>query len=203
MIVVDNTILSDDIFEEYFMCNLSACKGFCCVEGDAGAPLDEEEISVLEDSIEAIKPYMCRQGVDSIDISGVFDYDMEGHLVTPLINDSACAFVYYDAGIAKCAIEKAYMENKIKFKKPISCHLYPIRISSHLHYDALNYHRWPICKSACEYGKTQQLTIFEFLKEPLIRKYGKRWYQKVQKEAELYFENKMRMSQFIKQSGKK
>lgn len=190
MIIVQNTILSIDLFKEFFLCDLSLCKGFCCVEGDAGAPLEEEEIAILEDNIEAIKPYMCQKGINSIETLGVFDYDQDAHLVTPLINDSECAFVYFDNGIAKCAIQKAYEDKKIKFKKPISCHLYPIRITRQLHYDTLNYHEWTICKTARENGKKQKLTIFEFLEEPLVRKYGKAWYNKAKKEADLYTQNK-------------
>lgn len=192
MLVVENTILSDDIFEAYFSCNLSQCKGNCCVEGDAGAPLDEEEISIIENCIEKVKPYLTKQGLECMEYYGIFDYDSFGHLVTPLINDQECAFVYYENDIAKCAFENAFFDKKIKFRKPISCHLYPIRISKYTHYDALNYHRWSICENACHQQK-QNLTVFEFLKEPLIRKYGKKWYEKVQKEASLYLKNKSKL----------
>ncbi len=193
MLVVENTILSDDIFEQCFSCDLSRCKGICCVEGDAGAPLDEEEISIIEDSIEKVKPYMCHQGVECTEHYGVFDYDSFGHLVTPLINDKECAFVVFENGIAKCAFEKAFFDKKIKFRKPISCHLYPIRISTYNHYDALNYHQWSVCQNACQ-PHQQSPTIFEFLQEPLIRKYGKKWYQKVKKQAAIYLVNKQKLT---------
>ena len=193
MLVVENTVLSDEIFEECFVCNLSFCKGVCCVEGDAGAPLEEEEITIIEDIIDIVKPYMSRQGIKSIEKTGVFDYDSFGYLVTPLINNEECAYVYYDKGIAKCAIEKAYLDKKIEFQKPISCHLYPIRISKHAHYDALNYHRWSVCQNACN-KKNNKPSIFEFVKEALIRKYGEKWYHKVQKEAALYFSNKQNLT---------
>ena len=189
MLIVKNTILSDDIFRKYFVCDLTQCKGICCVEGDAGAPLEEEEIGIIEDCMDEIKAFLLPESLQCIEKNGVFDYDEKGQLVTPLVHDQACAFVYFEEGIAKCAIEKAYKLHKIPFQKPISCHLYPIRITTHLHYDALNYHRWPICASACKNGEKQKQRIFEFLEAPLIRKYGREWYEEVKKEAHLYLKN--------------
>ncbi len=190
MLVVDNTIISDYIIEKHFLCDISRCKGACCIEGDAGAPIEEDEISIIEDIIAIVKPYMSLPGIETINQYGVFDYDSDGELVTPLINDKECAYVYFEKGIAKCAFEKAYENKKITFQKPISCHLYPIRISKYEHYDALNYHQWDLCKAACKKGQQEKITIFEFLKIPLIRKYGLRWYNKTKKEADNYLKTK-------------
>jgi len=184
MIIVGNCNISDDIRDVCFVCDVKKCLGACCVEGDAGAPLEMEEISELEDYIDEIKPYMLDSGIEVVEASGVFDYDAEGSFVTPLVNDRECAFVYFEDGIAKCAIEKAWEEKKQPFQKPVSCHLYPIRINSHEHFDALNYHKWPICKDALRKGRKLGVPMYKFLKEPLIRKYGKQWYDMLVKEIE-------------------
>ncbi len=180
MISIENTIISDDVYKVCFVCDLNKCKGACCVEGDAGAPLDELEISILEDEIENILPYLTPEGIKSIEEFGVFDYDALGHFVTPLINHRECAYCYFDEGIAKCAIEKAYEEGKVKFQKPVSCHLYPIRIENYKEFDAVNYHKWPICEKALVNGKRLNVTVYEFLKQPLIRKYGTKWYKELE-----------------------
>jgi len=181
MIAVDDTLISDDLGEVFFTCDLGKCNGACCVEGDAGAPLDEEEIGVLEDIMDKIRPLMTEAGTKVVDETGVFDYDAGGNFVTPLVNDSECAFVYMDFGVAKCVIEKAYYAGLVSFKKPISCHLYPIRITKFADFEALNYHKWPICNRALVTGRREDVRVYEFLKEPLIRKYGKVWYEKLDK----------------------
>jgi hypothetical protein len=177
MIILDHTILSDEIKEVRFCCDLEKCRGACCVEGDAGAPLEEEEISFLEDYIDAIKPYMLPGGIAEVESLGVFDYDAEGRFVTPLVNGRECAFVYFDSGIARCAIEKAYSENKIPFQKPVSCHLYPVRITSTPGNELVNYHRWPICQQALAKGSRENIPLYRFLESALIRKFGKAWYK--------------------------
>jgi len=179
MIIHDHTIISDDLKDVYFCCDLAKCKGACCVEGDAGAPLEEEEISLLEDHIEDIRPYMCQEGIEEIENIGVFDYDADGHFVTPLVQGRECIYVYYENGIARCAIELAYSEKKIPFQKPLSCHLYPIRIKKTGENDALNYHRWPICKDALEKGMKLKIPLYQFAGDSLIRKYGRTWYNKL------------------------
>jgi hypothetical protein len=179
MIVVENIFLSDDLKEVRFCCDLDKCKGACCIEGDAGAPLEEEEISNLEDYIEDIKPYMVLEGIATIDQTGVFDYDAHGNFVTSLVHGKECAFVYWEEGIARCAIEKAFQEKAIPFPKPISCHLYPIRLSKIKNGEAVNYHKWSICRKALENGKRLNLPLYQFLKEALIRKYGRTWYNKL------------------------
>lgn len=179
MIAIDDTLISDDLDEVFFICDLGRCHGACCVEGDAGAPLDEEEIGEMEDILDKVRPFMTEAGKQVVDQDGVFDYDADGNYVTPLVNQRECAFVYFEDRVAKCAIEKAFNEGMISFKKPVSCHLYPVRIVEYKDYDAVNYHKWSICDRALVTGKREGVRVYEFLKEPLIRKYGKEWYQKV------------------------
>jgi hypothetical protein len=181
MIHIDNVLISDDIREVHFCCDLARCKGACCVEGDAGAPLEEEEISLLEDYINKIKSFMIPKGKDVIEEAGVFDYDAEGKFVTPLVDGNECCYVYFEDGIARCAIEKAFQEKAIPFPKPLSCHLYPIRISQVGNKDAINYHKWHICNKALENGMKLDLPLYRFLEEALIRKYGRSWYNKLVK----------------------
>lgn len=182
MISIGKTIISNEIIKKQFSCNLSACHGACCVLGDSGAPLEEEEISIIEDSLDDIKPFMTEEGILAVRLTGVFDYDDDGEFVTTLVDGKECAFVYYENNIAFCAIEKAYREGKIKYIKPISCHLYPIRISKYSEFEAVNYHKWDICDLALVKGKKEQIAVYEFLKEPLIRKYGAKWYQQLEDE---------------------
>mgnify|MGYP001548942253 CR=1 FL=1 len=184
MIIIDDIIISDEFRDAHFCCDVQKCLGACCVEGDAGAPLEEEEISLIEDSLEEIKPYMRKEGIEVIEWRGVFDYDMQGEFVTPLIKDKDCAFVYYDNNVARCAIEKANDEGKIDFQKPVSCHLYPVRVSKSKNFEAVNYHKWNICEAARTFGKANGIFLYKFLKEPLIRKYGQDWYDKLVKEIE-------------------
>lgn len=151
------------------------------MEGDAGAPLEEEEISILEDSIGEIVPFMTQEGIREVAENGVFDIFMDGTYVTPLINDADCVYLVKDSnGIYGCAIEKAYEEDKIAFQKPISCHLYPIRLSTVGDMEVINYHHWDICKEALKLGKEQGLPMFQFLKAPIIRKYGDEFYEKME-----------------------
>jgi len=179
MIQVQDKIISLDIFEKHFVCDLNACKGACCVEGDSGAPLTKEEEKILEDIYETVKPYMRAEGITEIENQGVAVYDVEGDLTTPLVNNKECAFVTFENGITKCTIEKAYLDDKIEFKKPISCHLFPIRIKEYRDFDAINYEKIKICKPACEYGSKLEVPIYAFLKEPLIRKYGEKFYEEL------------------------
>jgi len=179
MIIIDDVLVSDEVKDIYFACNLKACHGDCCVEGDAGAPLEEEEISILEDYIDDIKPYMSKEGLDVVEKNGVFDYDIDAEYVTPLVNDRECAFVYFEKGVALCAIEKAWLEGKINFQKPVSCHLYPIRIDKVGDKKAVNYNRWSICIPALKAGREAGVPLYQYLKTPLIRKFGEEWYNKL------------------------
>ena len=179
MIQIDDILVSDELKDTYFACKLSACKGDCCVQGDAGAPLEEGEISILEDYIDEIKPYMEPEARKVIELMGVFDYDSDAEYVTPLVDDDECAFVYIEKGVSLCAIEKAWIEGKIKFQKPVSCHLYPIRLSKVGDFTAVNYNKWSICAPALINGKKQGDPLYKYLKAPLERKFGKEWYEKL------------------------
>ncbi len=185
MILIDDTCISDDIAEKFFVCNLEKCKGACCVEGDLGAPLEESELPVLEDIYEAVKPYLTPEGIAAIEEQGKYIKDWEGDYSTTTINDRECAYAFYDdKGILKCGIEQAYLEGKTDFKKPISCHLYPIRITKYENFHALNYDRWSICSDACTLGEQLGVEVYRFLKEPLIRAYGEEWYRQLTEEIE-------------------
>ena len=185
MIQVGNKIIALDVFEKHFVCDLNACKGACCVEGDSGAPLLKEEKKILEDLYEKVKPYMRKKGITAIENQGIAVYDSEGDLTTPLINNRECAFVTYENGISKCTIEQAYLDGEINFKKPISCHLFPIRIKEYCDFDAVNYQEIKICAPACDCGSKLQVPVYAFLKEPLIRKYGENWYKELLESAKL------------------
>ena len=186
MIQIDNKIISFDVFEKQFVCDLSACKGSCCVEGDAGAPLTDKELDVLPYIYNEVKPYMQTEGIAEIEKQGFFVVDGDGDNTTPLVNNKECAFVVFDENeIAKCTFEQAYNDGKIDFKKPISCHLFPIRIKEYRDFDAVNYEAINICKPACDCGEQLQVPVYIFLKEPLIRLYGEEWYCKLTKAARL------------------
>ena len=177
MIEVDDKLLSLDLFEKKFVCNLSACKGICCIEGDAGAPLEMEEIDILEESLDVIKPYMRQEGIEVIEKQGVFYMDEDNEPVTSLVKNGACAFVYFDKNNStKCSIEKAHSEGKLDFKKPISCHLYPVRVTKLRNYEAVNFNQWDICSDACTLGTELNVKVYKFLKEPIIRKWGERFF---------------------------
>ena len=179
MIQIGKTLVSLDILEKEFVCDLSACKGACCVEGDAGAPLEEEEVGLLQEEWEKIKPYIREEGIAAIEAQGTFvidPYDQEK--VTPLVEGKECAYTIFDEkGVAGCGIEKAWQDGATQFRKPVSCHLYPIRISKHKDFEAVNYDKWKICSPACACGKKLGIEVFRFVKEALIRKYGEAWYK--------------------------
>lgn len=179
MISIGKAVVSDDVADKFFVCDLNKCKGACCVEGDLGAPLEKEEIKMLEEVYVHVKPYLSGEGIAAIESQGLYIEDEDGELTTTTIDNKECAYAIYEKGILKCGIEKAYLEGKINFKKPISCHLYPIRITKYEQYDALNYERWNICSPACNNGKKLGVQVYKFLKEPLIRKYGADWYDEL------------------------
>lgn len=181
MIQIDDVIISFDILKEKFCCNTSLCKGECCIEGDAGAPLEDEEVILLEKALPAIWNDLSDRAKEIIKQQGVCYRDEEGDLVTSIVNGKDCVFTCYDEkGNCLCAIEKAYREGKTGFYKPISCHLYPIRIGKYGQYTALNYHRWDVCKAAALLGNKENIPVYKFLKEPLIRKFGKEWYAELE-----------------------
>lgn len=182
MIIVDDKLISEDIREKRFVCDLSACKGACCVEGDAGAPLDEEEAHILDEIWPHVKPYLSKKSRKAIKEQGKWVQDKWGEYETPLLEGKECAYVIFEHGMALCGIEKAHREGKIDFMKPISCHLYPIRVNHNktMEVDHLNYDRWDICKPACAHGEKLEVPVYKFLKAPLIRKYGEAWYDKLE-----------------------
>ena len=189
MIQIDDKLISEDIFSEEFVCNLTKCKGACCVEGDVGAPLDKEETQILDRIFKDVKPYLRPEGAKAIEEQGTWTVDpSDGDFVTPMVNGEECAYVIFDEnGITKCGIEKAYEDGAVDWQKPISCHLYPIRVNKYSTFTALNYHEWKICSDACELGKELQVPIYKFLKTPLIRKYGENFYQVLTEAAEEYY----------------
>ena len=189
MLQIDNTIISLDVLEKEFICDISICKGDCCVQGDSGAPLEDDEILYLEENYEKIKPYLTEKGKKAIKKHGVWFTDAEGEKVTTLINNKECAFIVFDNGIAKCGIELAHKNGDIDFLKPISCHLYPIRVKEYSDFKAVNYNTWDICTSAVRFGKFKGVKVYQFLKEPLIRKFGEQWYKELEIAAE-YLKNK-------------
>lgn len=187
MFQLGKTIVSEDLLERDFVCNLSACKGACCVQGESGAPLEKEETQILDEIYPTIKPILRKQGVDAIEGQGAWIKSDFGELETPLVDGEECAYVVFDeAGIAKCGIEEAYNQGMINFKKPISCHLYPVRVKEYSSFAAVNYHKWDICDAACELGKSLQIPVYKFVKEALIRKFGEDWYVELEKVADLH-----------------
>lgn len=180
MVVLDNKLISSDINDEFFLCDLVKCKGACCVEGDLGAPLDDKELAIIEDILPKVKPYLRSEGLLAIAEQGAYVLDFTNEFSTPLVHGRECAYVTFDQkGIAKCGIELAYEAGDIDFKKPVSCHLYPIRVKESLDYEAINYDRWDICAPACKKGMSVGLRVYEFLKEALIRKFGEGFYQEL------------------------
>lgn len=176
MIIIGDTLVSEDIFEEQFICNLYACRGACCIEGDSGAPITEEEVSLIEKDFKNIKPFLNPNFVKDIETKGISITDKDGDLGTTCQKTGECNFVTKNKeGILQCGIEQAYFAGKTQFRKPLSCHLYPIRVTQVGEYKALNYNRWHICHAACSLGKQEKVTVFEFLKEPLKRAFGEAW----------------------------
>lgn len=185
MVQIDDKVISLDLFEKKFICNLHQCHGECCVEGESGAPLEEEETQILESIYPQVKPYLTEMAVDEIEKQGKWVIDADGDKVTPIINGRECVYALREPnGTWKCAIEQAYYDGKINWKKPISCHLYPIRVTPYKNFDALNYHQWFVCKPAIELGNQLGTPVFRFLKEPLIRKYGEPFYLEMENVAQ-------------------
>lgn len=191
MILIDHTLISDDLIREEFVCNLSACKGACCEAGEMGAPLTTDEAQMLQQQIDKIFPFLSAAGRLAIARQGTSVIDAEGDTSTPLIEEGgACAYAVKDQqGIWQCAIEKAYETGQITLQKPVSCHLYPVRLKQYEHYLAVNYHRWEICAPACLLGKSQRIKVYQFLKDALVRKFGAEWYEALDAAAKQYAED--------------
>ena len=186
MIAIGKALVSEDVIEKQFVCDLNACKGACCVKGDYGAPLEKEELPIMDEIYEKVKPYLREEGIKAIEKQGKYLLYEKKEWVTPLVKGKECAYTIFEKGIAKCGIEKAYYDGKIEWKKPISCHLYPIRITKQKNgMEAVNYDRWNICNPACKLGDSLKVPVFKFLKDSLIRQYGEDWYKELEIAADL------------------
>jgi hypothetical protein len=186
MIDIDGKIVSTDIITEKFLCDLSACRGICCVEGNAGAPLESDEERLLAEEYPAFKSFMTAAGVAEIERQGVAVVDGDGDLVTPLVGDAECAYSYNDGGVTLCAIEKAWAEGRTTFRKPVSCHLYPIRVVKFGDGSVgLNYHRWAVCEGARVLGREKGVPVYRMLREPIVRRFGQEFFEALE-AAEKY-----------------
>lgn len=192
MVIIQDILVSDDVFQKSFICNLSKCKGACCQSGDFGAPLELEEVVIIESILDKVYPYLSKESQKSIDTHGFHRYYNEmSSQGTSLLPDSSCVFMNRnELGIATCGIEQAHKDGKTDFKKPISCHLYPIRVNKNeiSGFEAINYDQWDICSSACQLGEEKQVRVFEFLKEAIIRQYGEEFYDEMS-EASKYLDS--------------
>ena len=190
MIAIDNVLVSDDVIEAKFVCDLHKCKGGCCEDGDAGAPLEKKEMQIIEENFKQIAPYLSSEGSDVIKNKGKFLYDKEFGWVTPTINNAICAYGFRDKqGIIKCGIEAAYNDGRLNWRKPISCHLFPIKTTRTKDYTMVNYEpREVLCNPGCVLGKKVKMPVYQFLKESLIRKFGEAFYNTLHQIALDYFE---------------
>ena len=194
MIAIDNVLISDDVVQAKFVCDLHKCKGGCCEDGDAGAPITKEEKKILDDHINVIKPYLTPEGLQEIQRKGNYLYDREFGWVTPTVDGKICAYGFRDnQGIIKCGIEQAYYDGKLEWKKPVSCHLYPIKISTSRDYTMVNYEpRETLCKPGCALGKKLKMPVYQFLKEAIIRKFGTDFYNALHQVAVEHFEDEQK-----------
>jgi len=183
MIEIGKSIVSSDLLTSHFTCNLKACKGACCVMGDSGAPLEDDEVELLKEIYPRLKPFLSKESIATIDKFGTSVVDFENDKVTPLNNGKECAYTFFKDGIALCAIEKAYNEGAVPLRKPISCHLYPVRINKYKAFDAVNYDRWEICKPAIVLGDELKMPVHLFVKDALGRKYGEEWFNLLETAA--------------------
>lgn len=189
MLEIQNALVTLDLAEQFFCCDLDACKGACCIEGDAGAPITTKEQEEIERVLPEIINDMIPAGRREVEANGVGYIDEEGDLVTSIVEGKNCAFTCYGKdGVCLCAIEKAWREGRIDFMKPASCHLYPLRITEYPTFTAVNYHRWKICKPAEKLGRRLGIRLYQFLKEPLIKRFGKEWYDELCLACEAYLE---------------
>jgi hypothetical protein len=184
MLEIGRTILSLDVIKAFFCCDLAHCKGACCIEGDSGAPLTKQEATIITRIYPLVSPYLPPEHNEIIKNHGSSFIDNDGDLVTSLVRNQECVFSYRDEnGILKCSFESAYLDGITTFRKPISCHLFPIRITEYKRFDAVNYEQLPVCIPGRICGKSRKIPLYRYLKEPLIRKYGVAWYQKLELAA--------------------
>lgn len=191
MIQIEDTLVSLDVIERCFICDLSKCKGACCIEGDSGAPLDDSELAKLQQVLPEVWNDLSAEAQEVINKQGVAYTDQEGDTVTSIVNNKDCVFTCYDAnGTCMCAIEKAYREGRVSFYKPVSCHLYPIRVTNYRDFRAVNFHKWDVCHAAELLGRREKLPAYKFLREPLIRKFGEAWYKSLDECAAEWLKQK-------------
>ena len=189
MIQIQDTLVTLDLIEQFFLCDLDSCRGECCIEGDAGAPITKEEYELLKTLVPTVWDDLTPAARQTIEEQGVGYIDEDGDLVTSIVNGRDCVFTTYAPnGMCYCAIEKLYREGKIDFYKPISCHLYPLRLTKYPKFTAVNFHRWKICKCAEVLGRKEGVRVYQFLKEPLIRRFGAEWYAELEQACKLYLE---------------
>jgi len=185
MIAIKTTLVSEDLLQKQFVCDLTRCKGACCVEGESGAPLEMDELHEMEKVYPVVRDMLPAKGRKAIEEQGLYLIDGDGDWVTPLVGENQeCAYTIFENGVAKCSIEKAYHEGKTDFRKPVSCHLYPVRITKYKNYDAVNYEHWETCTPACKLGASLKVPVYKFLKESLTRKYGQEWYEELEENAQ-------------------
>lgn len=191
MLQIQNTIVTLDLAEEFFCCDLEKCLGACCIEGDAGAPVTIDEVAKIEEALPVVEPEMLPRAVEEVRQNGVAYVDQEGDLVTTILDGRNCAFTCYaPGGICLCALEKAFREGKTGFKKPASCSLYPLRLTTYPTFTAVNYHRWKICRDAVANGRKKGIRLYQFLRGPLTERFGKEWYDELAQACELYLSQK-------------
>lgn len=190
MIEIDDKIVSADLLRECFACDIAQCKGICCVEGNAGAPLEAEEVGILEREYAAYKPYMTPEGIEAVERQGFMVIDEDGDLTTPLVGEAECAYYRREGGVTLCAIEKAWLEGRTKLRKPISCHLYPIRVARFANGTVgLNYHRWSVCEPARIRGQRLGIPVYKALREAIVRRFGEEFYRALETAEELLKNN--------------
>ena len=189
MIIIGDKLINEDIFTVKFCCDLTACVGTCCVEGDSGAPLDYSEVEILEQNFPAAREYMPEAHIQAVEQQGFAVKDADNDLVTPLYNKAQCAYSYTENGITLCAYERAYLEGKTKWRKPISCHLYPIRLAQVGIYTSIKLHKWQVCRQAFILGRKKGIPAYKFLEEPLVRRFGQDFYDELCQVAEAYLQN--------------
>ncbi len=188
MLEIQNTLVSLDLLERYFCCDLDKCLGECCIEGDAGAPITEDERRQIEDILPEIFDDLMPAAQREIKEHGVAYIDEEGDLVTSIVDGRNCVFTCYEpGGMCHCAIERAFRQGRVNFMKPVSCHLYPVRVKEYADFTAVNFHRWKICHCAEVLGRKLGVRAYKFLKEPLIRRFGEEWYDELDHTADEYF----------------
>lgn len=196
MFQIGKTLVSESLIDQDFVCNLKACKGACCVEGEAGAPLSEQEALWLSENQSKLQPYLPKAGVEALNKQGAFIQLDSGEFETPLVAGKECAYTHFEPdGSAHCGIERAYKAGAVEVQKPISCHLYPVRVQDYSEFSAVNYHRWPICSDACVLGASLKVPVYQFVKDALIRKFGEDWYQELSLVAEMHKAQNNKLSQ--------